>query len=145
MNFPIAPFATQTRVRKIILFVCAAIYLCSAALGFVVGLKESRRPGGRLECPAVEEMHRLAYVLRRKPLASSPIHKPHSQVGSGTNTADRCATEAGQHHSASRPEDLGGAECPSRTVLGSHGDVRFGGSDHHCRLESVSGDLSQGL
>ena len=81
MNFPIAPFATQTRVRKIILFVCAAIYLCSAALGVVVGLKESRRPGGRLECPAVEEMHRLAYVLRRKPLASSPIHKPHSQGG----------------------------------------------------------------
>ena len=39
MNFPIAAFATQTRVRKIILFVCAAIYLCSAALGAVVGLK----------------------------------------------------------------------------------------------------------
>src|SRR5215217_3139192 len=83
--------------------------------------------------------------LQRKPLASSPIHKPHSQDGSGTNAADRCATEAGQHHSASLPEDLGGAECPSRTVLGSHGDVRIGGSDHHCRLESVSGDLSQGL
>jgi hypothetical protein len=62
-----------------------------------------------------------------------------------TLEADRRATEAGQHHSASRPEDLGGAECPSRTVLGSHGDVRIGGSDHHCRLESVSGGLSQGL
>jgi DDE superfamily endonuclease len=62
-----------------------------------------------------------------------------------TLEADRRATEAGQHHSASRPEDLGGAECPSRTVLGSHGDVRIGGSDHHCCLESVSGDLSQGL
>src|SRR5215210_7363701 len=106
MNFPIAAFATQTRVRKIILFVCAAIYLCSAALGVVVGLKESRRPGGGLECPAVEEMHRLAYVLRRQPLASSPIHKPHSQDGSGTKEADRRATEAGQHRSASRPEGL---------------------------------------
>jgi hypothetical protein len=83
--------------------------------------------------------------LQRKPFASSPIHKPHSQDRSGTKAADRLLTEAGEHHSASRPEDLGGAEYPSRTVLGSHGDVRIGGSDHHCRLESVSGDLSQGL
>lgn len=145
MNFPIAPFATQTRVRIIILFVCAAIYLCSAVLGVVISLKESKRPGGGLECLPVEEMHRLAYVHWRKPLASSPIHKPHSQDRSGTKAADRLLTEAGEHHSASRPEDLGGAEYPSRTVLGSHGDVRIGGSDHHCRLESVSGDLSQGL
>src|SRR5215218_5516510 len=134
MNFPIAAFATQTRVRKIILFVCAAIYLCSAALGVVVGLKESRLSGGGLEYPAVEEMHRLAYVLRRNPLASIPIHKPHSQDESGTNAADRLLTEAGQHCSATRPEDLEGAECPFRTFLGSHGDVRIGGSDHHCRL-----------
>ena len=83
--------------------------------------------------------------LQRKPLASSPIHKPHPQDGSGTKAADRLLTEAGQHCSATRPEDLGGAEYPSRTVLGSHGDVWIGGSDHHCRLESVSGDLSQGL
>src|SRR5215208_8201534 len=83
--------------------------------------------------------------LQRKPLASSPIHKPHPQDGSGTKAADRLLTEAGQPCSATRPEDLGGAEYPSRTVLGSNGDVRIGGSDHHCRLESVSGDLSQGL
>jgi hypothetical protein len=50
-----------------------------------------------------------------------------------------------QHCSATRPEDLGGAECPSRTVLCSHGDVRLGGSNHHCRLESVSGSLAHGL
>jgi hypothetical protein len=87
-------------------------------LGVVVGLKESRRPGGGLECPAVEEMHRLAYVPRRKPLASSPIHKPHPQDGSGTKAADRLLTEARQHCSATRPEDLGGAEYPSRTVFG---------------------------
>jgi transposase len=50
-----------------------------------------------------------------------------------------------QHCSATQAEDLGGSECPSRTVLCSHGDVRIGGSNHHCRLESVSGRLAHGL
>src|SRR5215208_1831959 len=75
MNFPIAPFATQTRVRRIILFVCAAIYLCSAALRVVVGLKESRRPGGGLECPAVEDMHDPGSVLLRIPLLRTRVNK----------------------------------------------------------------------
>jgi hypothetical protein len=75
MNFPIAPFATQTRVGKIILFVCAPIYLCSAALGVVVGLKESRRHGAGLESSGVEEMHEPGYVLRRIPLPRTPVNK----------------------------------------------------------------------
>src|SRR5215204_6590295 len=49
IGFASASFATQTRVRKIIRFVYAAMYLCSAALGVVVGLKESRLPGAARE------------------------------------------------------------------------------------------------
>ena len=44
---------------------------------------------------------------------------------------------------ASRLDGLGGAEYSPRTVSGSHGDVGIGGSRHHGRLESVSGNRSQ--
>src|SRR5215207_887014 len=126
-----------------VIFGCSLLPSTVADPPSILGVRARRRfadPKGTAYGGSAFSSH-----LQRKPLASSPIHKPHPQEESGTKAADRLLTEAGQHCSATRPEDLGGAEYPSRTVLGSHGDVRIGGSDHHCRLESVSGDLSQGL
>jgi len=42
-EIPTASSATQTRTRSIIRFVCAGMYLYSAALGVVVGLKVARQ------------------------------------------------------------------------------------------------------
>jgi hypothetical protein len=57
-------------------FVCAGMYLYSAALGVVVGLKESRRHGAGLESPEVEDMHDPGYVLLRIPLPRTLVNKP---------------------------------------------------------------------
>jgi GAF domain-containing protein len=55
------------------------------------------------------------------------------------------AAEAAQDRSASRLDGLGAAECPSRTVPGPHRDVGLGTAGHDGRLESVSGNRSQGF
>jgi hypothetical protein len=44
------------------------MYLYSAALDVVVGLKESRRHGADLESLGIEDMHDPGYVLLRIPL-----------------------------------------------------------------------------
>jgi hypothetical protein len=75
MGFAIASFAMQRRIRRFIRFVCAGMYLYSAVLGVVVGLKESRRHGAGLESPGVEDMHDPGYVLRRIPLLRNPVNK----------------------------------------------------------------------
>jgi hypothetical protein len=46
------------------------MYLYSAALNVVVGLKESRRHGADLESPGFEDMHDPGYVLLRIPLST---------------------------------------------------------------------------
>ena len=51
------------------------MYLYSAALGVVVGLKESRRHGVGLKSPEVEDMHDPGYVLVRIPLPRTPVNK----------------------------------------------------------------------
>jgi hypothetical protein len=50
------------------------MYLYSAALGVVVGLKESRRHGEGLESPGVEDMHDPGYVLLRISLARTRVN-----------------------------------------------------------------------
>jgi hypothetical protein len=44
------------------------MYLYSAALNVVAGLKESRRHGADLESPGIEDMHDPANELLRIPL-----------------------------------------------------------------------------
>jgi hypothetical protein len=75
MGFAIASFATPRRISRIIRFVCAGMYLYSAALGVVVGLKESRRHGAGLESPGIEDMHVPGYVLLRIPLPRTWVNK----------------------------------------------------------------------
>ena len=57
------------------------MYLYSAALGVVVDLKESRRPGGGLECPAVEEMHLLHTFFGESPLQAVRFINRTSRTG----------------------------------------------------------------
>jgi len=75
MGFSIASFAMQRRIRRFIRFVCAGMYLYSAALGIVVGLNESRRHGAGLESPGVEDMHDPGYGLLRIPLPRTRVNR----------------------------------------------------------------------
>ena len=56
------------------------MYLYSAALGVVVGLKESRRHGAGLESLGVERMHDPGYVLLRSSLPRIPVNKAFSDA-----------------------------------------------------------------
>jgi hypothetical protein len=51
------------------------MYLYSAALNVVVGLKESRRHGADLESPGIEDMHDPANELLRIPLLRTWVNK----------------------------------------------------------------------
>ena len=64
------------------------MYLYSAALGVVVGLKESRRHGAGLESPGVEDMHDPGYVLLRIPLPRTPVNKGKRECRRGRRRSD---------------------------------------------------------
>jgi hypothetical protein len=57
------------------------MYLYSAALGVVVGLKESRRHGAGLESPGVEDMHNPGYALLRIPLPGNRVNRDSRRAG----------------------------------------------------------------
>jgi hypothetical protein len=91
---PCALFATQRPIRKIIPFVCAGMYLYSAALGVVVGLKESSRHGAGLESPGVEDLHDPGYVPPRIHLPHTPLNKGKERKGR-TESSSRGLQHAG--------------------------------------------------
>jgi hypothetical protein len=51
------------------------MYLYSAALNVVVGLKELRRNGADLESPGIEDMHDPGYLLLRILLPRTRVKK----------------------------------------------------------------------
>ena len=57
------------------------MYLYSAALNVVVGLKESRRHGADLESPGIEDMHDPGYLLLRIPLPRTSVNERRAEAG----------------------------------------------------------------
>ena len=80
------------------------MYLYSAALGVVVGLKESRRHGASLESPGIEDLHHPGYILLRILLPRTPVNRERGESSSARVGTFREVPSEAQHSYALFPD-----------------------------------------
>ena len=77
-------------------------------------------------------------VFRRIYLPRTTVNK--GKRGKPEQRKPRLGKQPIIYRLASQVDGLGGAEYPSRSVFGSHDEVRLGGTHQHGRFESVPAD-----